>query len=58
MVPTPPAAPQHRPDVAVDRLDLAEGDRFVAVADEAVQVAGEQLAELLEGRQALPAQGL
>src|SRR2546427_7992424 len=58
VIAVPPAASQHRPDVAVDRLDLPEGDRLVAVADDAVQVAGEQLAELLEGRQALPAQGL
>ncbi len=48
VIAVPPAASQHRPDVAVDRLDLPEGDRLVAVADDAVQVAGEQVAELLE----------
>ena len=45
VIPVAPGAPQHGPDVAVDRLDLAERDRLVAVADDAVQVAGEQAAE-------------
>src|SRR5262249_4986216 len=53
---TAPAA-QHRADVPVDRLHLPEGDLLVAVVQEPVQMPGEQPAELLEGRQPLPAQG-
>ena len=57
MIAAPPAAPEHRPDVPVDRLDDADGDLLVAVAQDALEMAGDQTAELLEGRQPLPAQG-
>src|SRR5262245_45774115 len=51
------AAPQHRPDVAVDRFDFSEGDFLVAVVQDASQMSQQQGAELLKGRQPLPAQG-
>src|SRR6516165_3584848 len=48
---------QHRPDVPVDGLDGAEGDLLVAVVEDPVEMPRQQPAELLEGRQPLPAQG-
>ena len=51
------AAPEDGPDVAVDRLHRPEGDLLVAVVEDAVEMPDEQEPELLEGGQALPAQG-
>src|SRR5438128_1958258 len=57
MILVAPAPPQYRADVPVDRLDDTEGDLLVAVVQKALEMAGEEAAELLEGRQSLPAQG-
>ena len=38
MIPVAPPPPQHRADVAVDGLDLPEGDLLVAVAQDTVQM--------------------
>lgn len=57
MITVPPAPAEHGPEVAVDRLHHPEGDLLVAVAQDPVQVAGQEPAELAEGRQPLPAQG-
>src|SRR3990172_832141 len=56
VVPVAPAPTQHRTDVAVDRFDFPEGDLLVAVVQDAVQMARQHPAELLEGRQPLPAE--
>ena len=48
-----PAA-EHRSDIAVDGLDLAEGDLLVTVGEDAVEMPEEELGDLLECRQALP----
>ncbi len=58
VIPVSPAPSRHRPDVPVDRLDFAERDLLVALVENALEVAREQLAELAEGRQPLPTQGL
>ena len=51
-----PAA-EERADVAVDRLDFPEGKLDVAVRENAVEMAAEELGgDLIEGRQTLPAQ--
>ena len=57
MIPIAPAPPQHGPDVAVDGFDFPEGDLLATVVQDAVQMPRQQAAELLEGRQPLPAQG-
>lgn len=57
MVAVPAPAADHRPDVAVDGFHLAERDLDVAVREDAVEVATEQLGDLVEGREPLPAQG-
>ena len=51
-----PAA-EHGSDVAVDGFHLAERDLDVAVGEDAVEVATQQLGDPVEGGQALPAQG-
>ena len=53
-----PAPAEHGTDVGVDGLDGSEGDLLVAVVEDTVEVSGEKPTQLLEGRQALPAQGL
>jgi len=58
VIAVPTAAPQHRPDVTVDGLDGAEGDRLVAVVEDPLEMAREQRAQLAEGGQPLPPQGL
>ena len=57
MIAVTPTAPEHRPDVAVDGLHLAERDLDVAVGQDAFEMATQQLGDLVEGGQALPAQG-
>lgn len=54
VIPIPSTPAQHRSDVAVDRLDLPEGDFLVAVGEDAVEMPEEQAANLLERRQPLP----
>ncbi len=56
MIPVAPPAPQHRPDVAVDRFDFPEGDLLVAVVQDTVQRLHQQPGELLDGAQPLPLQ--
>jgi hypothetical protein len=50
------AAADHRADVAVDGLHLAERDRDTTVGEDAVEVTAEELGDLVEGREPLPAQ--
>ena len=57
MIAVAPAAAEHGANVTVDGLDGAEGNLLVAVVEDAVEVPGEEPTQLLEGRQALPAQG-
>ena len=57
MIAVAPTATEHRPDVAVDGLDFAERDLDVAVGQDAVEVPAQELGDLVEGRQPLPAQG-
>src|SRR5712692_6682471 len=57
MVAIPTAAAKHRPDVAVDRFNLAERHLDVTVGQDAVEVTTEQLGDLVESRQPLPPQG-
>jgi len=47
-------APEHGPDVGVDRFDFPEGDLLVAVVQDAGQMPHQQRAQLLERRQSLP----
>src|SRR5262249_34825513 len=47
----PATPPEHRADVAVDRFHFAEGDLLVTVVQDPGQMAHQQGAELLEGRQ-------
>jgi len=49
-------APEHRSDVPVDRLDLPEGNLDVAVGEDAVEVAAQELSDRVEDGKALPAQ--
>lgn len=51
VVAVPPTAANHRPNVAVDRFHLAEGDLDVAVGEDAVEVATEELGDLVKGRE-------
>src|SRR5215471_11122544 len=53
----PATPPEHRADVAVDRFHFAEGNLLVTVVQDPGQMAHQQGAELLEGRQPLPPQG-
>ena len=43
MILVTPAAPQHRADVAVDRLDFPERDLLMAVVEDAIEMSDEQL---------------
>src|SRR5215831_8760481 len=52
----PATPPEHRADVAVDRFHFAEGNLLVTVVQDPGQMAHQQGAELLEGRQPLPPQ--
>jgi hypothetical protein len=56
VIAVPAPAPDHRADVAIDRLHLPERDRLM-VGKDPVQVAEQQAGELLESWQSLPAQG-
>lgn len=56
VVPITSSPPQHRADVAVDRLNLAEGHLLMAIGEDAVQVPDEQLGQLPKGWQPLPAE--
>jgi hypothetical protein len=54
VIPIPSTPAQHRSDVAVERLDLPEGDLLVAGGAAAVEMPEEQAGTLLERRQPLP----
>ena len=56
MIAVASTATEHRPAVAVDGFDFAERDLDVAVGQDAVQVTAQELGDLVEGRQPLPAQ--
>ena len=56
MIAVAPTATEHRSDVSVDRLDHAERDLEVAVGQDAVEVPTQELGDLVEGQQPLPAQ--
>ncbi len=58
MIPVASASAEHGAEVAADGLDHPEGNLLVAVAQDSVQVAREQLPPLLEGGQPLSAQSL
>lgn len=51
-----PPATERRPDVAVDGLHLAERNLDVAIGEDAVKVTTEEVGDLSEGREPLPAQ--
>ena len=51
MIAVVPVPTEDRADVPVDGLDIAEGDLHVAVGEDPVQMAQEQLRQLLEGRE-------
>jgi hypothetical protein len=56
MIAIPTASAQHGPNVPVDGLDLAERGLGVAVGEEPVEMAAQELGDLVEGGQTLPAQ--
>ena len=56
MVPVAAALAEHETDVPIDGFDRPEGDLLVAVSEDAVEMPGEELGDLLEGGQPLPAQ--
>jgi hypothetical protein len=56
MIPVAAAPTQHRADIAVDRLDLSERDLLVAVGQDPVEVAQQELGDLAERRQPLPSE--
>ena len=47
MIAVASTAPEHRSDVAVDCFHLAEGDLDVAVGQDAVEMATQQLGDLV-----------
>ena len=56
MIAVAATATEHRPDVVVGGLDLAERDLDVAVGQDAVKVPPQELSDLVEGRQRSPVQ--
>jgi len=55
-VAVPTTAANHRADVAVDGFDFPEQGLDVAVGQDAIEVATEELGDLVKGREPLPAQ--